>query len=203
MRHPTASSRFRSSRRRDCTQQVRPRALRRRWGRNEGDIVAITAAMLRSTGLAPFTQHYQDRVFDVGIAEQHAAAPAAGLATGGLHPVAAAYAAFLSRPFDQVLMDVALHRCGDMFVLDRAGITGDDGCLPQRHVGPGDPAGRAQASDRGATRGRGAAATAARGCGGGRRTDRGALPQGGTRSAPADDGADRRDGRAPRLQRRR
>jgi 1-deoxy-D-xylulose-5-phosphate synthase len=83
--------------------------------------------MLRSAGLEPFAQHYPDRVFDVGIAEQHAAALAAGLATGGLHPVVAVYATFLNRCFDQVLMDVALHRCGVTFVLDRAGITGDDG----------------------------------------------------------------------------
>jgi 1-deoxy-D-xylulose-5-phosphate synthase len=98
-----------------------------RLGARRQDVVAITAAMLRSAGLEPFAQHYPDRVFDVGIAEQHAAALAAGLATGGLHPVVAVYATFLNRCFDQVLMDVALHRCGVTFVLDRAGITGDDG----------------------------------------------------------------------------
>ncbi|MCX5181469.1 1-deoxy-D-xylulose-5-phosphate synthase [Streptomyces sp. NBC_00268] len=98
-----------------------------RLGARRQDVVAITAAMLRSAGLEPFAQHYPNRVFDVGIAEQHAAALAAGLATGGLHPVVAVYATFLNRCFDQVLMDVALHRCGVTFVLDRAGITGDDG----------------------------------------------------------------------------
>ncbi|MCX5087491.1 1-deoxy-D-xylulose-5-phosphate synthase [Streptomyces sp. NBC_00365] len=98
-----------------------------RLGARRQDVVAITAAMLRSAGLEPFAQHYPGRVFDVGIAEQHAAALAAGLATGGLHPVVAVYATFLNRCFDQVLMDVALHHCGVTFVLDRAGITGDDG----------------------------------------------------------------------------
>ncbi|MFI9825650.1 1-deoxy-D-xylulose-5-phosphate synthase [Streptomyces sp. NPDC052013] len=91
------------------------------------DIVAITAAMLHPVGLAPFAKAYPDRVFDVGIAEQHAAVCATGLATGGLHPVVAIYATFLNRAFDQVLMDVALHKCGVTFVLDRAGVTGTDG----------------------------------------------------------------------------
>ena len=67
---------------------------------------------------------------------------AAGLAMGGLHPVVGLYATFLNRAFDQVLMDVALHNCGVTFVLDRAGVTGDDGAVPQRHVGHVDPAGR-------------------------------------------------------------
>ncbi|WP_433519177.1 1-deoxy-D-xylulose-5-phosphate synthase [Nonomuraea sp. CA-143628] len=98
-----------------------------RIGAERPDVVAITAAMLRSTGLEPFAQRYPDRVLDVGIAEQHAATAAAGLATGGLHPVVAVYATFANRCFDQLLMDVALHRCGVTFVLDRAGITGDDG----------------------------------------------------------------------------
>ncbi|WP_248966211.1 1-deoxy-D-xylulose-5-phosphate synthase [Sphaerisporangium perillae] len=98
-----------------------------RIGAERPDVVAITAAMLRSTGLEPFAQRYPDRVFDVGIAEQHAATSAAGLATGGLHPVVAVYATFMNRCFDQLLMDVALHRCGVTFVLDRAGTTGDDG----------------------------------------------------------------------------
>ncbi len=98
-----------------------------RLGTERKDIVAITAAMRRSTGLAPFAERFPDRFFDVGIAEQHAAASAAGLATAGLHPVVAVYATFLNRCFDQLLMDVALHRCGVTFMLDRAGITGDDG----------------------------------------------------------------------------
>jgi 1-deoxy-D-xylulose-5-phosphate synthase len=91
------------------------------------DLVGITAAMLHPVGLHLFAQAFPDRVFDVGIAEQHAATSAAGLAMGGLHPVVAVYATFLNRAFDQVLMDVALHRCGVTFVLDRAGVTGDDG----------------------------------------------------------------------------
>ncbi|MGW1616584.1 1-deoxy-D-xylulose-5-phosphate synthase [Streptomyces sp. NPDC002285] len=96
-------------------------------GQEREDIVAITAAMLHPVGLAPFARQFPERVFDVGIAEQHAAVSAAGLATGGLHPVVAMYATFLNRAFDQVLMDVALHRLGVTFVLDRAGITGADG----------------------------------------------------------------------------
>ena len=91
------------------------------------DVVAITAAMLRPTGLHPFAEQFPDRTFDVGIAEQHAVTSAAGLAMGGMHPVVALYATFLNRAFDQLLLDVALHRCGVTFVLDRAGVTGDDG----------------------------------------------------------------------------
>ncbi|MGW1865021.1 1-deoxy-D-xylulose-5-phosphate synthase [Streptomyces mauvecolor] len=98
-----------------------------RLGAERPDIVAITAAMLHPTGLSGFAERFPDRVWDVGIAEQHAAVSAAGLATGGLHPVVAVYATFLNRAFDQVLMDVALHRCGVTFVLDRAGVTGVDG----------------------------------------------------------------------------
>jgi 1-deoxy-D-xylulose-5-phosphate synthase len=96
-------------------------------GRRRPDVVAITAAMLQPVGLAPFAAEFPERVFDVGIAEQHAAASAAGMAFAGLHPVVAVYATFLNRAFDQVLMDVALHRAGVTFVLDRAGLTGDDG----------------------------------------------------------------------------
>ncbi|KOU06684.1 1-deoxy-D-xylulose-5-phosphate synthase [Streptomyces sp. NRRL F-5755] len=96
-------------------------------GQEREDIVAITAAMLQPVGLQKFAKAFPDRVYDVGIAEQHAAVSAAGLATGGLHPVFAVYATFLNRAFDQVLMDVALHKCGVTFVLDRAGVTGDDG----------------------------------------------------------------------------
>ncbi len=94
-------------------------------------IVGITAAMLRPTGLDKFAAKYPERVFDVGIAEQHAATSAAGLAFGGLHPVVAIYATFINRAFDQVLMDVALHKAGVTFVLDRAGVTGPDG--PSHH----------------------------------------------------------------------
>jgi len=96
-------------------------------GREREDVVAITAAMLHPVGLGPFAKEFPERTFDVGIAEQHAAVSAAGLATGGLHPVVALYATFLNRAFDQVLMDVALHRCGVTFMLDRAGVTGADG----------------------------------------------------------------------------
>jgi len=96
-------------------------------GSERKDLVAITAAMLHPVGLHLFAAKYPDRTFDVGIAEQHAATSAAGLAMGGLHPVVAMYATFLNRAFDQVLMDVALHKCGVTFVLDRSGVTGDDG----------------------------------------------------------------------------
>src|SRR4051794_15823374 len=96
-------------------------------GHERQDIVGITAAMLYPVGLDRFAAAYPDRIFDVGIAEQHAVTSAAGLAMGGLHPVVAVYATFLNRAFDQVLMDVALHRCGVTFVLDRAGVTGTDG----------------------------------------------------------------------------
>ncbi|PJN32327.1 1-deoxy-D-xylulose-5-phosphate synthase [Streptomyces sp. CB02959] len=96
-----------------------------------GDIVALTASMLRPTGLAAMAQAFPDRVFDVGIAEQHAVTSAASLALGGLHPVVALYATFRSRALDQVLMDVALHKLPVTFVLDRAGITGPDG--PSHH----------------------------------------------------------------------
>ena len=91
------------------------------------DIVAITAAMPGPTGLAAFGERYPDRLFDVGIAEQHAVTSAAGLAMGGLHPVVAVYSTFLNRAFDQVMMDVALHKLPVTLVLDRAGITGNDG----------------------------------------------------------------------------
>ena len=96
-------------------------------GAERPDVVGITAAMCIPVGLHRFQAVYPERVFDVGIAEQHAVTSAAGLAMGGLHPVVAVYATFLNRAFDQVLMDVALHRCGVTFVLDRAGVTGDDG----------------------------------------------------------------------------
>ncbi len=100
-------------------------------GTQRDDVIAMTAAMLRPTGLAPFAERFPDRVYDVGIAEQHAVTAAAGLAYGGLHPVVALYATFMNRAFDQALMDVALHRAGVTFVLDRAGVTGPDG--PSHH----------------------------------------------------------------------
>jgi 1-deoxy-D-xylulose-5-phosphate synthase len=96
-------------------------------GEQRPDIVAVTAAMRRSTGLDPFARRFPDRFLDVGIAEQHAVTCAAGLATAGLHPVVAVYGTFLNRAFDQLLMDVALHRCGVTFALDRSGVTGEDG----------------------------------------------------------------------------
>jgi len=96
-------------------------------GGERSDIVAITAAMLGPTGLDKFQKEFPDRTFDVGIAEQHAAASAAGMAYAGLHPVVAVYSTFLNRAFDQLLLDVALHKAGVTFVLDRAGVTGDDG----------------------------------------------------------------------------
>ena len=91
------------------------------------DIVAITAAMPGPTGLAAFGERFADRLFDVGIAEQHAMTSAAGLAMGGMHPVVAVYSTFLNRAFDQVMMDVALHKLPVTIVLDRAGVTGNDG----------------------------------------------------------------------------
>ena len=96
-------------------------------GESNAKLVAITAAMLGPTGLDKFAEKFPDRTIDVGIAEQHAVTSAAGLAFAGMHPVVAVYATFLNRAFDQVLLDVALHKAGVTFVLDRAGITGDDG----------------------------------------------------------------------------
>lgn len=96
-------------------------------GAERPDVVGITAAMLQPVGLSDFAAAYPDRVFDVGIAEQHAATSACGLAFGGMHPVVAVYATFLNRAFDQVLLDCALHQAGATFVLDRAGVTGPDG----------------------------------------------------------------------------
>lgn len=96
-------------------------------GHSHEDLVAITAAMPGPTGLDKFAATFPDRFVDVGIAEQHAATMAAGLAFAGKHPVVALYSTFLNRAFDQVLMDCGLHRAGVTFVLDRAGVTGDDG----------------------------------------------------------------------------
>ena len=100
-------------------------------GSEREDIVAITAAMLGPTGLDKFAAAFPERTIDVGIAEQHAVTSAAGMAFAGLHPVVAVYSTFLNRAFDQLLLDVALHKAGVTFVLDRAGITGDDG--PSHH----------------------------------------------------------------------
>jgi len=100
-------------------------------GAEREDIVAVTAAMLGPTGLDKFAAAFPDRAIDVGIAEQHAVTSAAGMAFVGLHPVVAVYSTFLNRAFDQLLLDVALHKAGVTFVLDRAGITGDDG--PSHH----------------------------------------------------------------------
>jgi 1-deoxy-D-xylulose-5-phosphate synthase len=102
-----------------------------RIGSERQDVVGITAAMLVPVGLHRFAEAFPQRVVDVGIAEQHAVTSAAGMAFAGLHPVVAVYATFINRAFDQVLMDVGLHRAGVTFVLDRAGITGDDG--PSHH----------------------------------------------------------------------
>ena len=102
-----------------------------RLGGDDPRIVAITAAMLRPTGLLQFAQAFPDRVFDVGIAEQHAVTSAAGLAIAGMKPVVAVYSTFLNRAFDQLMMDVALHGLPVTFALDRAGITGVDG--PSHH----------------------------------------------------------------------
>lgn len=101
------------------------------YGRARADLVAITAAMLGPTGLDKFQKEFPERTFDVGIAEQHATTSAAGMAYAGLHPVVAVYSTFLNRAFDQLLLDVALHKAGVTFVLDRAGVTGDDG--PSHH----------------------------------------------------------------------
>ncbi len=134
----------------DCLHQVppapskpagaagKPSAPKRSWtdvfademvaiGARRPDVVAVTAAMLHPVGLAPFKAAYPDRVYDVGIAEQHALTSAAGLAMGGLHPVVALYSTFLNRAFDQLLMDVALHRLPVTVTLDRSGVTGPDG----------------------------------------------------------------------------
>ena len=100
-------------------------------GRERKDVVALTAAMLGPTGLDKFQAEFPERTLDVGIAEQHATTSAAGMAFTGLHPVVAVYSTFLNRAFDQLLLDVALHKAGVTFVLDRAGITGDDG--PSHH----------------------------------------------------------------------
>jgi 1-deoxy-D-xylulose-5-phosphate synthase len=100
-------------------------------GAERPDVVALTAAMVHPTGLDAFAAAYPDRIFDVGIAEQHAVTSATGMAMAGLHPVVAIYSTFLNRAFDQIVTDAALHRCGITLVLDRAGVTGEDG--PSHH----------------------------------------------------------------------
>jgi 1-deoxy-D-xylulose-5-phosphate synthase len=96
-------------------------------GARRPDVVGVTAAMMIPVGLDKFADLFPDRVFDVGIAEQHAVTMASGLAFAGLHPVVAVYATFLNRAFDQLLMDAGLHKAGITVVLDRAGVTGSDG----------------------------------------------------------------------------
>jgi 1-deoxy-D-xylulose-5-phosphate synthase len=96
-------------------------------GSRRQDVVAITAAMLGPTGLDKFKANFPNRTFDVGIAEQHAVTSAVGMSHAGLHPVVAIYSTFLNRAIDQVIMDCAMHEAGVTFVLDRAGVTGDDG----------------------------------------------------------------------------
>ena len=166
-------------------------------GAQRPDVVAITAAMLNPTGLDPFARAFPDRVYDVGIAEQHAVTSAAGLAMGGLHPVVAIYATFLNRAFDQVLMDVALHQLPVTLVLDRAGVTGPDGAS---HNGMWDGSilqvvpGLKIAAPRDAAR---VAELLERGDRGGRRADRGALPQGHGGPRGRGGGQARRHGRAP------
>lgn len=100
-------------------------------GAVRSDVVCVTAAMMLPTGLGRFAERFPDRVFDVGIAEQHAVTAAAGLALGGMHPVVSIYAAFIGRALDQLIMDVALHRLPVTVVTDRAGVTGPDG--PSHH----------------------------------------------------------------------
>jgi 1-deoxy-D-xylulose-5-phosphate synthase len=95
------------------------------------DVVGISAAMVTTAGLLPMQQRFPDRVFDTGIAEQHAVTLAAGMAMAGKHPVVAIYSAFLQRAFDQIVEDVALHDLPVAFLIDRAGITGPDG--PSHH----------------------------------------------------------------------
>ena len=165
-------------------------------GARRPDVVAITAAMLHPVGLAPFKAAYPDRVYDVGIAEQHAMTMAAGLAMAGLHPVVSVYATFLNRAFDQLLMDVALHKLPVTVTLDRAGVTGPDGASHNGmwdgsilQVVPGPAGGRAarRQPDRRA---------AQRGGRGQRRPHRGPLAQGRRRRRGRGGRQARPDGRA-------
>ena len=140
------------------------------------DVVGITAAMAEPTGIAALARKYPERVYDVGIAEQHAATSAAGLAMGGLHPVVAVYATFLNRAFDQVLLDVAMHELPVTFVLDRAGVDRPGRAEPLRHLGHERLRRGARPADRRAARRGDAARGAARGGRGRGRPDDRALP---------------------------
>ncbi len=95
--------------------------------REDPRVVAITAAMLDGTGLAPAAREFPGRVFDVGICEQHAVTLAGGLASRGLVPIVAVYSTFLQRSYDQIVHDIALQKMPVVFAIDRAGIVGDDG----------------------------------------------------------------------------
>ena len=142
------------------------------------DVVAITAAMPGPTGLTQFRQRFPDRFFDVGIAEQHAMTSAAGLAMGGLHPVVAIYSTFLNRAFDQIIMDVALHKLPVTLVLDRSGVDRPRRCQPQRHVGPVDAGHRARHAGGRAARRHSASRRTRRSARRQRRAHRHSLPEG-------------------------
>ena len=185
-----------------------PGVAKRTWSEVFGDeLVGIGARARRTWSRSPppcctrpgwpsSPRAFPDRVFDVGIAEQHAVTSAAGLAMGGLHPVVAIYATFLNRAFDQVLMDVALHRLPVTFVLDRAGRHRPGRGQPQRHVGRLDPAGGARSADRRAAGRDPDRRAAGRGGRGQRRADRGPVPQGQRGQRGRGDRPDRRHGRA-------
>ena len=102
-----------------------------RLAEDDERIVAITAAMTQGTGLETFERRFPDRFYDVGIAEEHAAVFAAGLALGGLRPVVAVYSTFLQRAFDMLVQDIGLQHLPVVFAVDRAGLVGDDG--PTHH----------------------------------------------------------------------
>ena len=148
------------------------------WGRSAPRSSGSQPRCSGPTGLLPFAQRFPDRVYDVGIAEQHAVASAAGLAYGGLHPVVAIYATFMNRAFDQVMMDVALHRAGVTFVLDRAGRDRTRRPEPPRHLGSGDAPDRPEHPHRRTAGRRAAPGGAARGRRRRRRADRHPVPQG-------------------------
>lgn len=99
----------------------------RKFGDREPDVVAVSAAMVPGTGLKRFGNMFPDRLFDVGIAEEHAVTFAAGLALGGLRPVVAIYSSFLQRAIDQILHDVCMQNLPVVFAVDRAGLVGSDG----------------------------------------------------------------------------
>ena len=99
----------------------------RKFGDREPDVVAVSAAMVPGTGLKRFGNMFPERLFDVGIAEEHAVTFAAGLALGGLRPVVAIYSSFLQRAVDQILHDVCMQNLPVVFAVDRAGLVGSDG----------------------------------------------------------------------------